>query len=233
MGQRTYSCLIADDDLEAHLVLNSLLSQFEGLSIEGHAYNGKVAIDLLQSKHFDILWLDIQMPLVSGLELMQVLPNRPATIITSGHTEYAFEAFQNNVVDYLQKPILLERLKVAYEKALIYIDHVLPKNAIDTIELKSERKVVTLKVADIKFLKSMGNYVKVFMKNEVHPIIGYSSLKEMNDRLANSGFIQVHKSFIIKKSEIVKKSQTEILLKDGTQIPIGSKYDYLVERFLA
>lgn len=232
MGQRIYSCLIADDDLEAHLVLNSLLSQFEGLSIDGHAYNGKVAIDLLKSKHFDILWLDIEMPLVSGLELLQVLPIRPATIITSGHTEYAFEAYQNNVVDYLQKPILLDRLKVAYQKAQMYLEHAPQRNVVETIELKSERKMITLHVQEILYLKSMGNYVKVYVKNEAHPIICYSSLKELNDRLATSGFIQVHKSFIIQKSEIEKKTHEEIILKNGTQIPIGSKYDYLIERFL-
>jgi two-component system LytT family response regulator len=232
MGQRTYNCLIADDDLEAHLVLNSLLNQIEGLKIEGHAYNGKAAIDLLQNRHFDILWLDIQMPLLSGVELLQVLPTRPATIITSGHTDYAFEAFQNNVVDYIQKPILFDRLKIAYQKALIYIDHIYTKNAINTIELKSERKMITLKVDDIIFIRSMGNYIKVYTRNDIHPVICYASLKEMNDRLSPNGFIQVHKSFIVNKSDIQRRNPSEILLKNGAQVPVGNKYDYLIERFL-
>jgi DNA-binding LytR/AlgR family response regulator len=232
MGQGEYKCLIVDDDTDAHLTIEAHLSRHGNLKINGNAYDGRSAIEMLISDDFDILFLDIEMPLLSGLELLQVLAVRPATIITSAFTDYAFEAYQNNVVDYIQKPILQHRFEQAFAKARIYIEH-LPKPTIETqIEIKSDRNFMTVNIKDIIYVKSLGNYLKVFMKQMPNPLICYGSLRDMNDQLVPHGFVQVHRSFLVNKYAINRKQTLEIELKNGTKIPVGNKYDYLVDRFL-
>ena len=172
------------------------------------------------------------MPRLSGIELMEVLPYRPAIIVTSAYTEYAFEAYQNFAIDYLQKPILYERFLVAIEKAKAFLERNSDAYQYEFLELNSVRKKIVIQVKDVVSVQSLGNYVKVFIQHESKPIIAYSALKDIKDKLPASEFLQVHRSFIVRKSFIEKKEKLDLFLKNGDIIPVGSKFDYMVDKFI-
>lgn len=232
MGQRVYKCLVVDDDLGAHATIEAHIIRTEGLQLVGHAFNGEEAISLLSSNLIDILFLDIEMPKFSGIELLQVLPYPLAAIITSAHTEYAFDAFQNYAIDYVQKPILYDRFLVAAAKAKTFAINNSTNSYPEFLELKTTRKKITIQQKDIVFIQSIGNYIKVFVQNQGTPIIAYSALRSIQQQLTPNEFIQVHRSFIVRKSVIEKKEKLDIHLKNGAIIPVGAKFDYLIEAFI-
>lgn len=232
MGQRVYKCLVVDDDLDAHATIEAHIIRTMGLQLAGHAFSGDEAISLLSSNPIDILFLDIEMPKFSGIELLQVLPFPLAAIITSAHTEYAFDAFQNYAIDYLQKPILYQRFLTAVTRAKTFASNNSTNSSPEFLELKTVRKKITIRQKEIVVIQSIGNYIKVFLQNQTIPIIAYSALRSIQQQLTPNEFIQVHRSFIVRKSFIEKKEKLDILLKNGATIPVGSKFDYLIEAFI-
>lgn len=116
----TYRCLIIDDESPAHKALISHISKFDELEHSGSAFNGMEAIKLLNENQYDIIFLDINMPVISGVELMELQPKRPLTIVTTAYSDFALSAYQNDAIDYLLKPISLDKFSKAIEKAKTY-----------------------------------------------------------------------------------------------------------------
>ena len=162
----TYRCLIVDDESPAHKALASHISKFDELEHSGSAYNGMEAIKMLNENTYDIIFLDINMPLISGVELMELQPKRPLTIVTTAYSDFALSAYTNDAIDYLLKPISLEKFSKAIEKAkAYYIGYALEKqNATEEkfISYRSDGEVVKIRVNDIIYVESMGNYMKLF-----------------------------------------------------------------------
>jgi two-component system, LytTR family, response regulator len=227
----SYQCLIVDDEKPAHLVIKSHLSHCDEVEFGASAFNGKEAIKLLLENDYDFVFLDIEMPLINGLEVMQTLAKRPATIITTAYNQFAFEAYQQDAVDYLLKPISLPRFLKSIEKAkhFWHSNNVkIPQKTTLTLRIGGENKEI--KCANIVYFESIGNYVKVFFKENNKFVVIYDTLKNILDNTPSETFIQTHKSYIVNTQFIEAIGKENVVLKSGALVPLGRKYELLVGR---
>jgi two-component system, LytTR family, response regulator len=226
-----YKCLIVDDEKPAHLVIKSHLSHCEDLEFTASAYNGKEALNLLINNAFDFVFLDIEMPLINGIELLQTLPKRPATIITTAYSTFAFEAYQQDAVDYLLKPISFPRFLKAIEKAkYFWKSNQEPKKVQNSILLRIDGAMKAVKLDQIAYFQSIGNYVKVYLNGNQKSMVVYDTLKNIVDMTPSERFVQTHKSYIANIDYIEMIGKESISLKEDVTIPLGRKYELMVQR---
>jgi len=226
-----YSCLIVDDEKPAHQVLMSHINQCDDLECVGTAFSGKEALAFLQKNEVDILLLDINMPLISGLEFLDMLPVKPVTIITTAYSDFALESYEKDAVDYLLKPISFGKFLKAIEKAKIFCKN--RKESTDVVQdnvlkIKEDGMEVLIEVDDILFIESAGNYIKIFVEHRSKSYFVYGSLISIKTELPDY-FIQVHRSFIVNRKQIVKKELGKVTLHSTIEVPVGRKYQILVE----
>lgn len=218
-------CLIADDEAPAHLVLQSHITQVPGMLCTGNAHNGSEAMSMMSSGQFDLVFLDINMPIINGLELLHNVSRRPSVIITTAYENFAFEAYQLDALDYLLKPISLPRFLKAIEKARPFFTSPVIKTSIH-ITVKGEQQ--TLSLAEISFIESLGNYVRIHFTTKRIPLTVYGSLREMLELLSGTSFIQIHKSFLLNTKVAVQISGNSVQLISGELLPVGRKYHLLL-----
>ncbi|MCO7723119.1 LytR/AlgR family response regulator transcription factor [Myroides odoratimimus] len=229
----TYQCLIVDDEKPAHQVLLSHIKQCDDLECIGHAYSGKEALTFLQSNEVDILFLDINMPLVSGLELLEMLPIKPTTIVTTAYSEFALESYQNDAVDYLLKPIAFSKFLKAVEKAKVFCKDRKENNRkseLQKVLIKEDGFDYFIEMSDIMYVESAGNYIKIFTKSRRKSYFVYGSLVGFKTELIGDNFVQVHRSFIINKECIKERFMSKVILMNGDEVPIGRKYQILLDQ---
>lgn len=226
---RSYTCLIVDDEKPAHQVIVSHIAGTKDLVHKASVYNGREAVAILSRQTFDIVFLDIEMPLLKGIEVLESLEKKPATIITTAFSHFAFDAYQNDAVDYLLKPISLPRFIKAIEKAKTYCNSNLqPSQTSVTIPLKVNGEMLDIPLGEIKYVQSIGNYLKLFLSNRKEQVIVYGSLVNLLKQLPASTFLQVHKSFIVNKNFISQTGKEIIMMKCDATIPVGRRYEVLL-----
>ncbi|MFM9840932.1 MAG: LytR/AlgR family response regulator transcription factor [Cyclobacteriaceae bacterium] len=225
-----YKCLIVDDESPAHLVLTSHISNCEELTHAASAYNGKEAIQLLSNSEFDIVFLDINMPLVTGMEVMQTLAKRPATIVTTAYDSFAFDAYQYDAVDYLLKPISFPRFLKAVEKAKHFVEAPPKLTRKMDISFRVNGEVKEIPLQSILYFQSIGNYIKVFLKEQGKTLVVYETLKNILVNTPPDLFTQIHKSYVVNISSIEEVSKDRVVIDGGTQLPLGRKYELLLNK---
>jgi two-component system, LytTR family, response regulator len=227
-----FKCLIVDDEKPAHLVLQSHIAKCDDLTYAASAYNGKEALKLLIENEYDFVFLDIEMPLINGLEVMQTLSKRPATIVTTAYNNFAFEAYQEDAVDYLLKPISFARFLKSIEKAKYFWEANRAKPIGTTsISLQIEGEPHQIPYEDILYFESIGNYMKVyFSSGTLKSVVVYDTLKNIVGSTPSSIFIQTHKSFVVNLSHIESLEKEKLVLKNGVSVPMGRRYELLVSR---
>jgi two-component system LytT family response regulator len=225
-----YKCLIVDDEAPAHKVLHSHINKSEIFEIVGDCYDGKEALDFLSKNKVDVVFLDIEMPRLTGLELLQCLPYPTIVILTTAYSNFGFEAYQNDVVDYMLKPISYPRFLKALNKvqALLLPKIVEAKEPVE-IELKLDGIMKHIKIEDILYIEAVGNYIKIHFKLE-KSILVTQTMKYISSLLPSSSFTRIHKSFIVQRSEIVEIKKTVLTLSNSISLPIGRKYSVLLEQ---
>ncbi|WP_289665186.1 LytR/AlgR family response regulator transcription factor [Flavobacterium panacagri] len=229
----TYRCLIIDDESPAHKALISHISKFDELEHSGSAFNGMEAIKLLNENQYDIIFLDINMPVISGVELMELQPNRPLTIVTTAYSDFALSAYQNDAIDYLMKPISLDKFSKAIEKAKTYHSgNTIKKETSSsekTLSYRSNGQTIETSLADILYIESLGNYMKLYNSKLKSPIIIYGSLASISAEIECSHFVQVHRSFIVNTTKITAVTFKNLTMSNGDVIPVGRKYQILLD----
>ena len=225
-----YKCLIVDDEAPAHKVLHSHIKKSEVLEIVGDCFDGKEALDFLTKNKVDVVFLDIEMPRLTGLELLQCLPYPTIVILTTAYSNFGFEAYQSDVVDYMLKPISYPR----FLKALNKVQSLLGPKIIETkepveIELKLEGIMKQIKIDDILYIEAVGNYIKIHFKHD-KSILVTQTLKYISSLLPSSSFTRIHKSFIVQRAEIVEIKKTVLTLSNSVSLPIGRKFSVLLEQ---
>jgi two-component system, LytTR family, response regulator len=218
-----YSCLIIDDEYPAHDVIKALLKSFPNLAFTKSCYNGEDALHEITTTTYDIVFLDVNMPIISGIELLKKLETKPAIIMTTAYTNFAFEAYENDAVDYLQKPIAQQRFQKAISKAIDYAK----KSRIERFKpifLKIDGLKQKINQEDIIYCQSMGNYTRFYVQNSPKPIIVHETLAYQLTILNKDLFIQVHRTCIVNKLFIARKRENQLVLKDETELPIGRKF---------
>lgn len=219
--------LIIDDEPLAHQVLRHHCALHPDLAIVGHCYSANEALALLTSTanstaKIDLLLLDINMPVVSGLDLLKAVKNPPLVIITSAHQEYALDGYAFDVTDYLLKPFSEERFASAIDKVKRRIATAPANQASPHIILKVEREQRKFQLEKITCFEAYGNYVKVWQGKNMTLV--NASLKSLRQQLPAKDFIQVHKSFIIHRQEVTSIDSQSLQLSNQMRIKIGDAY---------
>lgn len=222
-------CIIIDDEPLAIEVIESYLNSIGGFEIIGKCSNALKAYDILREEEVDLIFLDIQMPELSGINFLKSLSNPPKVIITTAYRDYALDGFELDVVDYLLKPIPLERFIKAIDKYNSYrtkqklpIAKVLrPGETKPFIYLKSDRKVLKIFLENIILIEGMKDYVLVHTKNS--RVITKEQISNLEKKLSAHNFIRVHKSFIV-SLEAVTAFSSRSIQTDKKEIPIGRNY---------
>ncbi|MFH7017022.1 LytR/AlgR family response regulator transcription factor [Flavobacterium sp. FlaQc-47] len=228
-----YRCLIIDDESPAHKALISHISKFDDLEHSGSAFNGMEAIKMLNENTYDIIFLDINMPVISGVELMELQPKRPLTIVTTAYSDFALSAYQNDAIDYLLKPVSFEKFSKAIEKAKIYFSGNSAKKEITpNVKVLSHRvngQMTETLLTDIIYIESLGNYMKLYSTKLKSPIIIYGSLSSISAEIDSTNFVQVHRSFIVNVTKITSVTFKSLTMFNGEIIPVGRKYQILLD----
>lgn len=231
----TYRCLIIDDESPAHKALASHIAKFDDLEHSGSAFSGMEALKMLNENKYDIIFLDINMPLISGVELMELQPNRPLTIVTTAYSDFALSAYQNDAIDYLMKPISFEKFSKAIEKAKVYFSgKSLKKENSSCQKVLSHRvngQMTDILLSDIIYIESLGNYMKLYSSKLNLPMIIYGSLASISSEIDSTDFLQVHRSYIVNVSKISSVTFKSLTMCNNEIIPVGRKYQILLDSF--
>lgn len=212
------NCIILDDEPYAHEVLQHYIAQTPGMVLKASFRNAVHAFEFLGQHPVDLLFLDIEMPLVNGLQFLKALPAAPKTIFTTAYKQYAFEGYELGVIDYLLKPFSYERFRKAIEK----LDTRAADPAMSQLLIKDKTGFLNLNQQDILYIEGCRDYVKITSQNEVHII--YHTLKGILEKLNPIYFIQAHRSYIVNR-HYVQRIQLDTLLMTGqVLIPIGQSY---------
>lgn len=227
-------CIIIDDEPLAQQIIEDYIKMIPFLQLEKKCNSVFDALDILQKTKIDLIFLDIHLPNVSGIEFIHSLENRPMFIFTTAYSEHALEAFELSAVDYLLKPISFSRFLKATNKAYSlysssnhYSNHDDLQENTETdqefILVKADYKSVKIKLSQILYIEGLKDYVKIYLQNQDKPIITLNSLKRMSENLPTGRFLRVHKSFIINTNKIKSVTKNRIIIHDRW-IPVGESY---------
>ena len=220
-------CLIIDDEVLAQNVLENYISTIPTLKLVGKCDNAVEAISFLHNHPVDLIFLDLNMPELSGLDMLKTLAKHPKVILTTAYSEYALESYEYGVADYLLKPIKLERFIKSVNKVVEQFtesdrhDENKAQTAFHTVFIKDEQVTYQLSADNILYVEAYGNYLKVHTREKVY--VTRETLHDMEKKLPESLFLRVHKSFIISLSKIQSISGNRIYI-NGQEIPVGEMY---------
>ena len=220
-------CLLVDDEPLALDALESLMQKIPDLEITGKCQNAVEALQVIHNKEIDLLLLDIQMPEITGIEMLKSLAHPPKVIFTTAYRDYAVEAFELDVIDYLVKPISLERLIRSINR---YHDRISRKpdpqtsdaeTSGNTITIYSDKKNYRVITSSILYVEGLKDYAMVFTDNG--RLITRQTLKKLEDILPDKDFIRVHRSFIVPIHRLDSWTTYSVCIKDK-EIPVGRTY---------
>ena len=217
-------CLIIDDEPLAQEVIENYISRVRELSLIKKCDDALQAFEVLRGEKIDLIFLDIQMPVIDGLGFLKSMKNTPAVVITTAFPQHALESYDFDVVDYLLKPISFERFLKAVHKVLDLKN--IPaadtgKESTEYIFLKVDSKLVRVNFSEILYIEGMKDYLKVFLKDKFYVV--HHTMKKFELMIPHSKFVRVHKSYIVSLSAIKSIVGNYIELSDK-QIPIGANY---------
>lgn len=220
--------LIIDDEPLAHEVILAHSKDLDYIEIVGQCHLATEAFSILRTQEIDLIFLDINMPKLKGLDFLRTLSNPPIVVITSAYQEYALESFELNVCDYLLKPFRFSRFLKATQKAL-EIFELKKQQPINTekneaelpqqLFIKSDKRLIQIDLSDMYYLESYGNYVKIWLEKEY--ILTPRTLSSFENQLPKNDFFRIHKSHIVNKSYIAYVEGNLVMMKNKTSLTIG------------
>lgn len=228
------NCIIIDDEPLAINVLKSYCDDLSNINVLGVYRNPIDAIQVINSHQTDLVFTDIDMPQINGIDFIKSLDYKPLFIFTTAYPEYAIEGFELNAVDYLVKPIPFARFLKAVSRVVEIIDlktnrsnNIVPSdgtlsNVNEFIFVKSNYENVKINVNNIMYVQGLKDYLKIYIDG-VRPILTLMSFKDIETKISDSNFIRVHKSFIVNINKINSIQKNKILI-DNTRIPIGVNF---------
>lgn len=223
-------CIAIDDEPRALEILNNFICKIDFLELVGKFRSPLDAMDFLLQNEIDLVFLDINMPDVTGTELVKILSQKPMIIFTTAYSEYAIESYELDAIDYLLKPFGFDRFlkSVIKAKELFKVKsrfenkHTVNLSPTEeNIQLKSGSETFHVKIDDIKYIEGLGNYINVYLTEK--KIVTYTSLRDILEKLPERKFIRIHKSYIISVNHI-KSFEIHQVKLDNKTIPIGKNY---------
>ncbi|MDX2286812.1 MAG: LytTR family DNA-binding domain-containing protein [Bacteroidia bacterium] len=236
-------CLIVDDEPLALDLLEGYVNKTPFLQLAGRCTSAIQAMEFLRETPADLLFLDVQMPELSGIAFSRMLSQGPRIIFTTAFEQYALESYKVDAVDYLLKPFNYEEFLRAAQKALNWFElkeksqqtpapAPAPEPVPGSIFVKSEYKLVRIVLADVLYVEGLKDYVKIYLRSQDRPVLTLMSLKSLEDRLPQGQFMRVHRSYIVNLDRVHTVERSRILF-DRVQIPIAESYRSQFQAFLA
>lgn len=223
------TCIIIDDEPLAREGLQSQIEELSQLDILGKFSNALTALDFLKTHSVDLIFLDIQMPKVTGLEFAQQVSKETLIIFTTAYSQYALKSYELDSIDYLLKPIDINRLEKAIKKAVNYYDLLSERTIKNTIEgstddflfIKSDKKYYKVKFQDIRFIEGLKDYVVIYTQDQ--KLITAMNLKTIHQKISSKNFLRVSKSYIVNTDYINSFDNHSIYIKEF-DIPLGEVF---------
>jgi DNA-binding LytR/AlgR family response regulator len=224
-------CIVVDDEKLARQLLEDYLSKLDDIEVLGSFRSAILARNFLQNQEVDLIFLDIQMPDLTGLELLRLLPQPPITVLTTAYKQYALESYELNVIDYLVKPIAFERFLKAVEKAKDFIHYKSTdkKHATDFIFIKSNQKIIKLFYDDILYIEGFREYLKIHTTTGFHLVL--MNFKDAQTLLPTPSFLRIHRSFIVNLNKF-EYIEGNMLVINSKQIKISATYKSALLEYL-
>lgn len=219
------TCIIVEDQVPAQRILQKYIEDAELLKLKGTFSSALQAIEFLKSDIVDIVFLDIHLPKLTGIEFIKSLTHRPNIILTTAFSDYALESYELNVVDYLLKPFSFQRFLTAIAKIpkiKVPNKNESSSDALNEIFIKSGHEYRKLKIDDINYIQSDTDYTFIFTQEVKH--LSAERLKHWEEILPAQNFLRIHKSYLINTSKISKFLGNRVYLYDGTELPIGRSH---------
>lgn len=223
------NCIIVDDEPLARSEMRSLIAEISSMDVLGEFSNAPSALEFLKDNDVDLIFLDIEMPMVTGLEFAEMLPKKSLIIFTTAYSQYALKSYELEAVDYLLKPIDPQRLEKAIDKAVLYtellskdtVKNTVESNSADFLFIKAERRFYKISFSDIKFIEGLKDYVVIHTKQQ--KLITAMNLKTIHQKISGETFIRVSKSYVVNMNFIDSFDNHNIYIEDS-EIPLGEVY---------
>ncbi|MFX1707550.1 response regulator transcription factor [Chitinophaga sp. CC14] len=220
-------CIAIDDEPLALDLLEDNISMVPYLQLTGKCNNAFEAMEILRHQSVDLIFLDIQMPGLTGLQFLESLPNKPLVILITAYEKYALQGFNLAVTDYLVKPVSLERFIKACNKAqelfLLKTGGKTAREEADFFFVNVDYSLLKVVYADIRWIEGLKDYVKIHLNSSSKPVITRMSIKGLEEQLPGSRFVRVHKSYIVSIAAITTIRKNAVFL-DTLELPVGDTY---------
>ncbi|WP_209403356.1 LytTR family DNA-binding domain-containing protein [Pseudozobellia sp. WGM2] len=217
MSNSTLKCVVIDDSKMQRTAVSKLIRDHKDLSLMADYENGIKAQKGLVNQQVDLLFLDIEMPVINGFQFMESLEDRPQVILITSKPEYAMQAFDYDVTDYLMKPITSERFNKSVLKALLRSRGITHEEE-DHIYVNSKLKKIKVFIKDIQWIEGLGDYLKIITDSET--LLVLSTMKSFMNQLPEDEFLRIHKSYIINLNRVERYNSQHVELC-GNQIPLS------------
>ena len=235
-------CLAIDDEPLALKQLAAYLKKVPFFELVDWCQSALEAMAVLEEQEIDVIFIDINMPDLNGLDFVRSLQKPPMVVFTTAYQEYAIEGYKVDAIDYLLKPfgmgdVLRAADKVKRQYDLLHTASLSPLDEDEALFLKTEYKVVRILVSQIVYVEGMAEYLRIHLVTQPKPILALLSMKKMEERLPGADFMRIHKSYIINLHHIAEINRSRIVLDTGCDIPIGDSYkgrvnEYVSKKFL-
>ncbi len=220
------SCIIIDDEPDAHELLQLYCARIPWVDVKGHFYDALSAKLFLDKIEVDFLFLDIHLPQINGFEFLKLLPKQPKVIFVTAHSNHSLEAFDFHVIDYLLKPVRLDRFIKAISK--VGPTEVNPPTLPDQVRLSEGEPFINPK--EVEYVEAFGNYIKVYFNTKM--VLLHATLKQAESQLKPYQFIRIHKSYLVNEQAIIRLDDHACQLGDNRSLPIGISYRQQVKDLL-
>lgn len=213
-------CMIVDDEPIAHQILEQYILQTEGLTLVAKSRNAMEAFAKLEQQEIDLMFLDIEMPLVRGTTFLKTLTHPPKVIFTTAYAEHAVEGFELNAVDYLLKPFSYDRFAKAIAKLKPVTEKVTPETTF--LVIKEKDALMKIAHAEILYIEAAKDYMKIYTANRQYLV--HQTMKKLEGSLPAGQFIRTHKSYIVALGQIRLVKTDSLLLANNISVPVSSNY---------
>lgn len=230
-------CIIVDDEDLALDLLEDYIGTLPYLKLEARCRNALEAAKIVQKQAVDLIFLDILMPGMTGLQFIQSMPHKPMVILISAYSKYALDAFEMDVVDYLVKPVALDRFVKACNKAWEYyqlnINYKSRQNESqpDYFFVNADYSLVKINVEDVVWIEGMKDYIKIYLNKIPKPVMTLMNMKAIEELLPGSKFVRIHKSYIIGIKYITAIRKNSVFI-EALELPVGNNYKNVLESII-
>ncbi len=222
-------CIIIEDQPPAQRVLKKYIRDMGNMALKATFADALQAMDFLKAEPVDLIFLDIHLPKISGIDFLKALAHKPHVILTTAFSDYALESYEYDVVDYLLKPFSFERFVQAVSKVSIlksegakHVNQIENSSPPEVIFIKSGYEHIKIDVADIRFIQSDADYTEIFTSEKKY--LSQEPLRHWEEYLDPKKFVRIHKSYILNTSKIKKIIGNQVRLDENTNLPIGRAY---------